>query len=171
MKKYLGCALLLLAAGIRADPATLRIDISSRLQDKLKSVYGSAEAAVLRRDVADQLSRPLARGCGSKGRLLTVEVMIEDAQPSHPTRKQVSAAPSVDSLASHFLGGARLSSRLRGADGSIHARIVEEYYPATLAIASASGSTWADAQVAIGRFASKVAVACHGDFTPSAHQP
>lgn len=165
MRKLPCIALLAISGAALATPlavdhrvAMTPIVIAPSLQAKLQQEYGAAEGLILQGDVSHQLSRVLA-ACGTN--TASIEVAIEDAAPTHPTRKQIADHPSVDALRSVYLGGARLSATLRGADGAVLTRVAHSYYPDTLKRASASGYAWADARLAIGQFADKLAEVCH----------
>lgn len=171
--RILPCLAMMIVGGAAfADPVTSArpltlapVVIASALQAKLRGEFGVAEGTVLQRDVSQQLARATAKGCGSGSQ--SIAVVIEHAAPTHPTRQQLSDNPSLDYLRSVFLGGATLSASVYAADHAELARLSHSYYPDTLPRASASGYAWADAHLAIGQFADKVAAFCrHRTHTP-----
>jgi hypothetical protein len=166
MRKPVMCTLGMLAAGTLPVSAAERlpalklttVTLSAHLQEKLRNTFGASEGAVLQKDVADQFGPMLKRGCGPDA--AAVEVSIEDADPSHPTRKQLADRPSGDLLRTKYLGGARLSARLLKADTSVLLELSYNHYPATLKTVSTSGNPWADAHSSFGQFADKMKAAC-----------
>ncbi len=142
------------AGAVRLVPATIGTALQTALHDRL----GDREGPVLQAMVADSLSRELkaAGATVDDSAALRIEVSIEDAVPSHPTRRQLEVNPSLDPLRSVSLGGARLHAVLRGADGKEVDHIDYDYRPVSLEQVSPSGDAWADARVTIQRFSDQV---------------
>lgn len=140
---------------VRVMPATVATTLQAALHDR----YGVAEGPVLQAAVAESLGRELK----SAGAMLDdaaaprIELTIEDAVPTHPTRHQMELNPSLDPLRSVSRGGARLRAVLRSADGQEVDHVDYDYYAMSLDQVSPSGDAWADARVTIQRFAAQVA--------------
>jgi hypothetical protein len=134
------------------------VAISAPLQAALHKQYGDAEAAVLQSAVKDRLERSLNSDAASNSGASPkrIEVTIDDAKPSHPTRYQMQENPSIDPLRSRSLGGARLHAVLRGADGKVLDQVDYKDYATSFQEASPSGDAWADARVTIERFSDLV---------------
>ena len=150
----LALALPLHAATVMLAPAT----IGSRLQVKLHDLYGAGEATELKSAVAEYLGREFkAAGVTVDAAApLRIEVSIEDAVPTHPTRYQLQQTPSLDYLRSISRGGAHLVAVLRAADGKEIDRVDLDYSPASLDEVSPAGGAWGDARVAMDRFSVQV---------------
>jgi hypothetical protein len=78
-------------------------------------------------------------------------------RPTHPTRKQVCDNPSIDPLRSLSVGDADLTATLLAGDGRVLATVSHQHFPPDLASISPAGDPWADARVAIDRFAARAA--------------
>ena len=142
------------AAPVRVAPATVGATLQAALHDR----YGVEEGPVLQAAVAESLGRALkaAGAAPDDSAALRVEVSIEDAAPTHPTRHQQQLNPSLDPLSSVSLGGARLRAVLRGVDGKEIDHVDYDYYAVSLDQVSPSGNAWADARVTIQRFSDQV---------------
>jgi hypothetical protein len=153
----LGAAFPSHAAAVLVAP----IAVGARLQAALHDRYGIAEGPVLQSAVAESLGRALkaAGATVDDSAALRIEVSIEDAMPTHPTRHQLDLNPSLDPLRSVSRGGARLRAVLRGADGMEMDHVDYDDYAMSLDQVSPSGDAWADARVTIQRFAAQVAKA------------
>jgi hypothetical protein len=164
--KSLAAPLVLIAVtGLNAAPlfadaavAIAPVKISVPLQKALQDQYGESEAAVLQSAVAERLARSLksAGASVSDSAQQRIEISIDDAKPSHPTRFQIQKNPSLDPLRSRSLGGARLHAVLKGAAGKVLDQVEYHDYAMSFQEASPSGDAWADARVAIERFAAQV---------------
>ena len=143
------------AAAVTVGP----VAIGETLQKALKDRYGVDEAQDLQNAVTQSLSRSLKKAGAEQGEAaaIRIEVLIDSAIPTHPTRRQLSENPSLDFLASVSRGGAQLHAVLRNADGKVLDRVAYDYYANTLREASMSGSAWGDAYIAINRFSDQVA--------------
>jgi hypothetical protein len=150
-----GAGFPVVAAAVRIAPAA----VADALQAALRDRYGTAEGPVLQAAVAESLGRALkaAGATPDDAAALRLEVSIEDAAPTHPTRHQLELNPSLDALRSVSRGGARLHAVLRGADGKEVDHVDYDYYAMSLEQVSAAGDAWADARVAIRRFSARVA--------------
>lgn len=147
-------ALPLSAATVRLSPVV----IATPLQSKLDTRFGAAEGAVLGQAVTRSLGRSLEAAGASldDGSPVRIEVSIEDAMPSHPTRLQLQRNPSLDYLRSISLGGAHLHAVLRGADGRVLDHVDFDRYAMSLDLVSSSADAWGDALLAIDGFAAQV---------------
>ncbi len=147
-------ALPLGAEAVKLPPVT----IAPSLQSALNERYGADERAVLGEAVTRSLERALKAAGASfdDAAPLRIEVSIEDAVPTHPTRWQLQRNPSLDYLRSVSRGGAHLVAVLRGADGQVIDRVDYDHYAMSIEDASLSGSAWGDAMLAIDRFATQV---------------
>jgi hypothetical protein len=134
------------------------ITVGARLQAALHDRYGVAEGPVLQSAVAESLGRALkaAGATVDDSAALRIEVSIEEAMPTHPTRHQIELSPSLDPLRSVSRGGARLRAVLRGADGKEMDHVDYDYYAMSLDTVSPSLDAWADARVTIDRFSAQV---------------
>jgi hypothetical protein len=142
------------ASAVRIAPITVGAGLQKALHDR----YGDREGPVLQAEVTDSLGRAL-RAAGATlddAATLRIEVSIEDAVPSHPTRHQVELTPSLDPVRSVSRGGARLRAVLRGADGKEVDHVDYDYYAMSLEQVSPSLDAWADARVTIQRFSAQV---------------
>jgi hypothetical protein len=139
---------------VRLVPATIGTGLQTALHDR----YGDAEGAVLQSMVADSLGREFksAGATLDDSAGVRIEVSIEDATPTHPTRHQLELNPSLDPVRSVSLGGARLHAVLRSADGKEVDHVDYDYRPVSLEQVSPSGDAWADARVTIQRFSDLV---------------
>jgi hypothetical protein len=161
--------LVALVGGLTAEPAEpaaagaavsiAPVAIGETLQKALKDRYGVDEAQGLEQAVTQSLARSL-KGVGAEpgdAAPIRIEVLIDSATPTHPTRRQLNENPSLDYLASVSRGGAELRAVLRNADGQVLDRVAYDYYAYSLREASMSGGAWGDAYIAIDRFADQVA--------------
>ncbi|MBS0387492.1 MAG: hypothetical protein JSR15_03340 [Proteobacteria bacterium] len=149
-------------AAAQAATVTLApVAISKPLQADLAKKYGVDEGAVLTESVRNRVDRELkaAGATIADGAPVRIEMSIETATPTHPTRWQLQQNPSLDYLRSVSRGGARLTAVLRGANGQELERVEFDRYAPTLHEASMSGGAWGDADRAIEGFATQVAKA------------
>jgi hypothetical protein len=149
-------AALLLAAPALAAPRTT-VTFAPAVAGAMPAL-GEAERGALESAVDDALARATRQVSLPAG--ATIQVTFQELAPSHPTREQLLANPAVDPLRSHYLGGAALEGVVRDASGHVLTTVAQRYFPPTLRDASASLDAWADARVAIERFASRLAAAC-----------
>src|SRR5258706_16396274 len=80
------------AAAVRLAPATVGAGLQKALHDR----YGVAEGPVLQAAVAERLGHELkaAGATLDDSAALRIEVSIEDAVPTHPTRHQLKLNPT-----------------------------------------------------------------------------
>ena len=135
------------------------VAIGELLQKALKEHYGVDEAQDLQQAVTHSLSRSLKEAGAEPGEggAVRIEVLIDAAMPTHPTRRQLNENPSLDYLRSVSRGGAELHAVLRNADGKVLDRVSYDYYAYSLRDTSRSGGAWGDAYIAIDRFSDQVA--------------
>jgi len=161
-------SLTLAAAFTLASAAAAERDavaIAESLQKALTAYYGSGEGTVLQRAVTDSLARALKHAGLASRADLHIEVLLSDARPSHPTRHQLSENPSLDYVRSISLGGATLSAVLRDTNGKELERVSFDRYATALSEVSPSLDAWADARLAIDRFADQVVKAYRRHLT------
>jgi hypothetical protein len=128
----------------------VRVTVGPRLEAKAHD-YGQGDldmlARELKKDVEDQLRR--------KGRLapggLTLELVITDATPDHPTMTQLGNNPSLDYMRSVGKGSATIDGFEIRADGS-RRPIHFDYQQLYLQEARVQG-TWGDAENTFAWFA------------------
>jgi hypothetical protein len=151
-------ATLLPVAVLRAvGPVTVTVAFSAPVQAKLEQ-YGKDEGAGLQARIETAIVRACERARAPEG--ATVAVTVEDIAPTHPTREQLAADPSLDPVRTRSLGGADLTGVLRDNRGQVLATIRHHHYPPTLQWRSPSLEPWADASIAIEQFASQIGKAC-----------
>ena len=150
----LGAALPLCAASV----ALARVTISAPLRAALHDRFGAEEGAVLEAAVAERLGRSLKVAGASldAAAALRIEVSIEDATPTHPTRHQLQLNPALDYLRSVARGGAHLRAVLRTADGRVLDSVEYDHYAMSLDETSLSADAWGDARLTIERFSEQV---------------
>lgn len=152
-----GLALLVAAAPAAADrqrlepSATVSVTLSEQLREKAISTYGLAEMEALADELQVEVSRELARtGVMLGGR---VELVLEDAKPNRPTRKEMSDRPSL-SFRSFSVGGASISGRTVSFDGKVTPVRFDWY--ATDITDARHGAVWADAERTFDSFARRL---------------
>jgi hypothetical protein len=177
-------ALVLAGAGVLAPPAleaasvaVAPVTIGESLQAALRERYGTDEGPVLQQAADESLSRalkdagaPLAgteavAGAGP----LRIEVSIEEAVATHPTRRQLTDSPGLDYTRSIARGGARLHAVLRDADGKMIDQLDYDRYALSLQEASLSGGAWGDALLAFDGFAAQVIRSWRHYWTDGGH--
>ncbi|HEY0767585.1 MAG TPA: hypothetical protein VGD47_06485 [Steroidobacteraceae bacterium] len=150
---------LLLAGQLSATQlAVTTIDFAPRVTTKLQR-YGPDEGSALQTAILAAVSRETRRVATPEG--LSVTVTVQDIAPTHPTRKQMSDDPAVDTVRTKYLGGADLVGYVRDASQHVVATVSYRHFAPTLIEGSASLDPWADARLAIDQFAAKLAAACH----------
>jgi hypothetical protein len=143
-----------------AEPQTaVAVSFSTAVSERLRDVYGPEEGEVLRTAITKSVLGALggsgvARGAANP---TSVDVLLESALPSHPTRAQLAREPSLDFLRSRSLGGAALTGTVWAADGRVLAKVSFSDFAPTLALASQAADSWADARRSIERFSAALA--------------
>lgn len=150
-------ALLPVAVLRAAEPVTVTVTFSAPAQAKLER-YGKDEGAGLQARIEMAVVKACDRARAPEG--ATVTVTVEDIAPTHPTREQLAANPSLDPVRTRSLGGADLTGVLRDSRGQVLATVKHQHYPPTLQWRSPSLEPWADASIAIEQFASQMGKAC-----------
>ena len=149
-----------LAGRAAADPAPAPVSVrfAPPLERQLADDYGREERATLEALVIDSVTASLRADHEAAARPagVRVEVLVEDARPSHPTRQQSFAQPSLDPIRSRSLGGAALSGTLLAADGQVIARLRYADFATDFRTASPATDPWADARRTIERFAAEL---------------
>jgi hypothetical protein len=142
-----------------ADFAASSVTFAPKLEAKVQSQYGAQEVPVLRSQVIDSVSAAL-KAAGKC--TLTVEVVMQQVAPSHPTIKQQLNDPSLDPFRTRLPNaGAALIGHLRDAEGRELATVKYEHFiDEDPLLASPARDPWSDARAAIGQFADRVASAC-----------
>jgi hypothetical protein len=133
------------------------VSFSAQFEAQLRSNYGLDEGEVLRGVIIQALGSALGAPPADPMKRISVEVVLESAKPTHPTRLQLAREPGMDFLRSISLGGAELTATLRGANGRELAHVSHSYFAPTLEFASSAGEAWADARRSIQGFAAAVA--------------
>jgi len=149
-------AMLLASAPQAAEPQTTVVFAPAVAQRM--ATYGESERATLESAIDAALARAIRRAPLPAG--LTLRVTLEDLAPSHPTRAQQLADPSLDPIRTHYIGGAELAGEVHDANGRVLTTVSHRYFPLTLQLGSASRDPWADARLAIDQFAVRMAAAC-----------
>jgi hypothetical protein len=152
MRVALVSALLLLGAAqpALAAPAVseVKVSIGPKLAEKVKDI-GQRDFDIL----ASQLQRAVERRLPPRPGGGTLELVIEDAKPNHPTPQQMGNTPGL-SYQSFGVGGARISGRYVDPAGK-STPIAYSWYEGDIRWAR-YGSTWHDAEDAFDRFASRL---------------
>jgi hypothetical protein len=166
MPAFRSCvALLLVAASPILASRAVALDVGSvvispKLSEELDRTYGVDEVAALQQLAVKAIGATPPNGrCGAAQR---VDVVIEDAAPTHPTPRQLSEQPQMDFLRSKSLGGATLRAALLSADGRVVASVDHRHYAQDLRLTSRAADAWADANIAFEQLADKIAGACRG---------
>ncbi|MGH8252514.1 MAG: hypothetical protein ACRES2_00630 [Steroidobacteraceae bacterium] len=146
------------APAVTTAVAIAPVKISASFQKALHDQYGAAEGGVLQEAVAERLQRGFksAGAAISDSAPLRIDVSIERAVPSHPTRYQIQLNPSLDAVRSVSLGGAHLHAVLREADGKLIDEVDYDRFATSFEDASPSSDAWGDARVSIERFSDLV---------------
>ncbi len=142
------------ADAVNVAPVTLSPSLMKRMHDS----FGDREIPALQKLVADAVHKQM--GSGACGKAANIQIQIEDATPTHPTRWQMENDPSLDFLYSKSVGGAELTGRLLGADGRALTTVAYRRFAPDIYRISMAADPWADAQVTVDRFASKLIGAC-----------
>ena len=149
--------LLYTPAAIAGPLSVTAVEFAAPATVELQS-YGADEGPVLRAAILAAVSRETARLAIAK--TLTATIVVQDIAPTHPTRKQLSDNPGLHAVRSKSLGGAEMTGYLRDQDQHVVSTVTLRHFAPTLEEGSASADPWADARLAIDRFAAKLAAAC-----------
>jgi hypothetical protein len=152
----LGLLLSTAVPGAQLPEAT--VEFAPAVDASLRDRYGEDETAVLRSAIVTAVARETKGVTVPPG--LTVTVSVRDIAPTRPTRQQLAKDPAIDVVGSKFIGGADLAGVVRDAKGHVVADVMYRYYPPTLEMGSVVRDTWADARLAIDKFAVKFGAAC-----------
>jgi hypothetical protein len=153
----------LAAFSIHTAFAASRVDIapitfSAPLIARLHNDLGDEEIPALQQLVSSAVNKSI--GSKACGKALRIQIQIEDAAPTHPTRWEMANDPSIDFLHSRSVGGADLTGRLLGADGRALATVSYRRYAPDIRTTSVVADAWADARLTVDQFASELAGAC-----------
>jgi hypothetical protein len=157
-------ATLLVCAPAWSGVETTAVTLSPLLTKRMHDQYGDREIPALQRLVTDAVRKQM--GSGACGKAVRIQIEIEDATPTHPTRWQMDNDPSLDFLYSKSIGGAELTGRLLGPDGQALATVAYRRFAPDIYRTSMAADPWADAQVTVDQFASKLIGACRAQEGP-----
>jgi hypothetical protein len=150
---------LVFAAPVTADDGTaVPVKLGPKLEVLLRDKYGADEGPLLESYVADSLAKAMHHadtGCN-----YPLDVTIEDAQPTHPTRKQQADNPAVDPIRTVYVGGAELTGHVRNAAGLELAAIKYRRYAPTIRWVTPGADYWGDAHLTMDQFTSQLLAAC-----------
>jgi hypothetical protein len=156
---------LLAATTAVAGSPPINVTISPALTEHLDRSLGVEEGPVLQRIVTQAVTKAIAPDrCRDTAR---IDITLREADPSHPTRRQLVDQPGLDFLRSKSIGGAALSAKLFNADGQVIDTVDYRRYPPTLQFGSVAADTWSDARLAIDDFAAKLASDCGRRAAPT----
>lgn len=134
-----------------AEVSNVEVTVSPALKKKAAEEYGVKDVdrlvAELKKDVARELERT---GVLAGGR---VELTLVDARPNRPTFKQMGDKPGL-SYQSFGVGGAEIEGRAISLDGDV-TPLRYRWYETDIHN-SRHQNTWADAEHAFDRFASRL---------------
>ena len=150
--------LVLAAPVFGGDGVTVPVKLSPKLEALLRDKYGADEGPLLGSYVADSLSKAMHHA--DTGCKYPLEVTIEDAQPTHPTRKQQADNPAVDPIRTVYVGGAELTGRVRNSAGLELATVKYRRYAPTIRWVTPGADYWGDAHLTMDQFTSQLLAAC-----------
>jgi len=153
----LAASLLLGGALPAGEPPATTIEFAPAAAAKMQG-YGEDERATLEAAIRAALAREAGKTPALAERQIVVTV--EDVAPTHPTREQLARSPAAATVPTKFLGGAELAGEVRDANQHVVAKVTHRYFARSLELGSSSVDPWADARLAIDRFAVKLAAAC-----------
>jgi hypothetical protein len=141
-------ALVASATGALAAPASVSVTVGPKLQDRAVRELGVREV----NDLADRLQKTVARRLARTGAYdgARIELVLADAQPNHPTFKQLGDHPGL-AYQSFGVGGAEIDGRAIATNGTV-TPLAYRYYESDIRWARVGG-TWADADGTFERFA------------------
>jgi hypothetical protein len=154
----LGGAALLAPPAPAGQLAALTVGFAPPAAAQLQ-LYGSEEPAVLRAAILAAVARATEPVVIAQG--LAASVTVLEVAPTHPTREQLGAEPTLDVLRTTYVGGgAELSGEVRDADQHLVTTVSYRYFAPWLSQVSSARDPWADAYRAINEFAARLAAAC-----------
>jgi hypothetical protein len=145
----LACTLSLMTPVLASARTQVTAAIGASLQAKAKD-YGERDLQDLRKELVETVDHALERASGGVFHPVSVELIIEDAQPSRPTFAQLAHRSGL-SMESLSLGGARVSGKVVDKDGVTHPLAIA-WFENDIRQESAN-TTWTDAQRAFERVA------------------
>jgi hypothetical protein len=156
---------LLAATTAVAGSPPITVTFAPALAERLDRLLGLEEGPVLQRIVTEAVAKAIAPDrCGDTAR---IDITLRQADPSHPTRRQLVDQPGLDFLRSKSIGGATISAKVFNADGQVIDTVDYQRYPPTLQFGSVAADTWSDARLAIDDFAAKLASDCGRRAAPT----
>jgi hypothetical protein len=149
-------ATVLLAQAVSAEASReTAVDFDPAATALFQKAYGANEAGVLRSAILAALAKEESHAAIPDG--LTLKVTVRMVMPTHPTMKQQLDDPSLSPARTRYLGGADLVGELRDSKQQILASVDYRNFAGVMADGSPSLDPWADARLAIDRFAAKLA--------------
>ena len=161
-------ATVVLITPARAQAPQVAVVFAPAVTQKFEA-YGEDEAAVLRSAIVSAVARATAGEQVPAGLLLTV--IVQDVEPTRPTRAQAAADPTLDIVRTKYLGGAQLAGEVRDASQRLLRTVSYRYHPSDINLGSVSRDPWADARLAIDQFAVELAAACRDPQLKAAAVP
>jgi hypothetical protein len=150
---------LVLAASVMADDGVaIMVKLSPKLESLLRDNYGVDEGPLLRSYVVDSISKAMHHA--DTGCKYPLDVTIEEAQPTHPTRKQQADNPAVDPIRTVYIGGADLTGHVRNAAGAELATVKYRRYAPDIRWVTPGADYWGDAHLTMDQFTTQLLAAC-----------
>jgi hypothetical protein len=140
--------LLVSATAALAAPASVTVSVGPELQAKAEKTLGVRDVNDLAAQLRTTVEKRLVKTGAYDG--ARIELVLADAQPNHPTFKQLGDKPGL-SYQSFGIGGAKIEGRAIAANGAV-TPIGYTYYESDIRWAR-QGGTWADAEDTFQRFA------------------
>lgn len=153
LKRVLISSAAVLFAAFPAAAMDITTELSESLQDKMKTEYGEREIDFLIERLEKRMRAELTKKEICVGSL---ELTLEDAEPSKPTFKQMADTPGLDYMRSMSLGGAKLRARALDKDDQVILDESFKWFERDLSHSMANG-TWSDARRAFGIISRRVA--------------
>lgn len=136
-----------------ASATEISVDFGGKIDEDWKDTYGERELDRLSEDIISDLERALDKRGVEAPR---IEVTILDAKPNRPTMEQLSDKPGLDFGRSVSIGGMSLKGEAFDADGNSLLEHEYSWFENDIR-QSVHRTTWADANRASDRFATKFA--------------
>src|SRR5450432_1998286 len=116
-------------SAVAAGPP-ISVTLAPALTEHLDKSLGVEEGPVLQRIVTEAVTKAVMPDrCPEAAR---IDVTVIEADPTHPTRRQLLDQPGLDFLRSKSIGGAELSAKVFNADGRVIGTVSYRRYPPTL---------------------------------------